>query len=1038
MTQLSGPDQNRRLVRGERARRDTPLGLWLLVLCASILAASTGVTAAAAAPGGCGNEGFRAGQAGEGLPDCRAYEQVTPLDKDGIDAAGEAPFVRAASGGGAATFLAGASGTPLQEYTPSLAARRGGAWSADPLLTPEQMRRSSEAIGMTPDLSWVFIQVIDLEPETPGTTLLARSTIDGTVRTVVPSTLGLAPSFVGASLDGSLVVFESPRALPGAGQAISGQPNLYGWDRASGEVRLIGVLNDGSVPAEGAIGGSYDWMLGTTETTLAQGGATRDYYTQDQNVVSATGAAIYFTAAGSGQLYLRRNPTAAQSPLDADGDCTSASLACTVRVSASRKTNGSGPGGADPAGPKPVAFMGASVDGTRSLFTSTEDLTDDASTGRIQALPGIARAGTGEGGSVELEFLSASAIGVAVDGSHLYWANPSRGSIGRAPIDGSGVEEDFVSGLFRPRWVAVDGEYLYWTSPSPSKDAGEGTIGRVRLDGAGAPESDFIAGAGEPRGIAVDGENLYWANGFTHSISRAAIDGGDLEPSFRFIGSAAIPQGVAVNGSHVYWTTNNPHGSIGRSNLDGSGLLPRFIGEAEELRGIAVDGSHVYWLTQSRQAIGRANLDLGEVEPRLIPEVGRGAGVAIDPSHLYWATAGVESPAKDLYRFDAGSGELSDLTPDPGDANGADVLGVLGISGDGSRVYFAANGVLADGSNDRGETAQPGTCGGKPGSPSGSCNLYVSDGGAIDFIARLQIDGDAAESDAANWAATPMGVFSSSSFSFQQTARVSADGRTLLFRSRRQLTGYPHGGTPQLYRYRLGDGGPICVSCNPSGAAPVGPPTLGTIFPPTEFGSRPAAARTRNLSADGDQVFFESVDPLVGADRNGEGGCPLVGFLRQQSPACRDVYEWEAEGAGSCTEATAEGGCLYLLSGAQPGRPAFFADASTDGGEAFFFSAAPLVSQDRDELVNLYDARVNGGLAAQGAPVAGCGGEACRPPASAPPPPEVLGTAVDSARQPARRRLRRCARRARVGGRRCKHRHRHRQRLSAAMRRKAS
>ncbi len=1015
MTTRSARAQNRRLVREKRASRRSLPGQSLPLLCVSVLlfALFARGTLAAAAPGSCGNEGSRAGQPSEALPDCRAYEQVTPLDKGGVDATGEAPFVRAASGGGAVTFLADTS-TPLQDNTPSFAARRGGEWSAGPLLTPEQIDEPSSVIGMTPDLSWVFIRILDLKSKPPGTMLLARSTEDGTVRTVVPSTLGLAPHYVGASRDGSLVVFESPRALPGTGGAVSGRPNLYGWDRGSGGIRLIGVLNDGGAPAEGAIGGSYDWMSGTTEASLAEGGSSRDYYTQDQGVVSADGSAVYFTAAGSGQLYLRRNPTAAQSPLDAHGACTNPALACTVRVSASRKTNGSGPGGTDPAGPSPAAFMGASTDGVESFFTSSENLTDDADVGVSQGA-GIARSGIGGGGAIEPGFLPVSANGVAVDGSHVYWADPARGSIGRAAIDGSGVEADFASGLSHPRWVAVDGEYVYWTSPSTAAEGDDGTIGRARLDGTGAPEPEFIAGAGDPQGIAVDAGHVYWANGFTHSISRAGIDGGDIEPGFHFIGSSEVPQGVAVDGSHIYWTTNNPLGFVSRSNLDGSDEIFLFVGVSDEVRGVAVAGDRVYWSTEGSQEIGRAALDLGEPEPQFIPAVGKAAGLAIDSSHLYWAASGIGSPAKDLYRYDAGSGKLSDLTSDPDLAGAADVLGVLGVAGDGSSAYFAANGVLASEPNERGETAQPGTCRGKPGSASGSCNLYASSGGAIQFIARLRIDGDGAESDAANWAATPAeGSFGPS---FQQTARVSADGRTLLFRSRRQLTGYASGGTPELYRYRLG-GELTCISCDPSGATPVGPPTLGTISPPTEFPGRPAAARTRNLSADGERVFFESVDPLVATDRNGEGGCPTVGSPTQRFPACRDVYEWEAEGVGSCAEATAGGGCLYLLSAAQPGRPAFFADASADGGEAFLFSAAPLVGPDRDELVDLYDARVEGGLDVQEGSVSGCDGEACRPPASPPPPPEVLATEAPGgvASHRHRHRVRRCTQARRSGG----------------------
>jgi hypothetical protein len=988
------------------------LVLLALALCASTLGAASaqepdrGPRSALGGPvpaengGPCGNERFRTLRASEGLPDCRAYEQVTPLDKSGIDTTGTVPFAKAALNGGAVTFLSSVNSSALQEYTPSLAIRGGGTWSSEDLLPSPQRGQRPEVIGLTPDLSEAFVQV-NVPGETPAAALLGRSAPGGALSTLVPLTTKLKARFVGASEDVSLVVFESPAALPASGPAIPGGPNLYAWDRPSGQVRLVGVLNDGRAPPEGAFGGSYDWVLGTA---LGEGGAARDYYTQDQHVVSTNGSAVYFTAAGTGQLYLRRNPSSAQSPL-AGGRCVSAVLACTVEVSASRRTDGATPGGLGVA-----AFMGASADGSKAFFTSPNELTDDANTGAEPHPSRIARAGIdGSPGSVESDFLRAPAAGIAVDSSHLYWADQSRGSIGRARLDGSGIEEDFVAGLVRPGWVAVDDEYVYWTSPGGAGKPGEGSIGRARLDGD-APEPSFIVDAGKPQGIAVNGARVFWANDGPHAIGRANIDGSGVEPLFHPLGNAEIPQGVAVDGSHVYWTVNEPVGYVSRSDLDGSHETFRFIGATDELRGVAVDGQHVYWAARRGGTIGRANLDLGEIEPRFIPAADRATGIAVDGLHLHWSIAGTGRPGNDLYSYDADSEELVDLAPDTGEADGAGVKGVLGISEDGSYVYFAANGILANAPNGRGETALPGNCKGNLGSTSGSCNLYAFHDGTIDFIAGLEIDGGAAESDASNWAATPTGVFDAPDF--QQTARVSADGRTLLFRSQRSLTGYVSEGTPELYRYHVGDPELTCVSCDPSGAAPVGPPTFGTIAPPTGF-RRPSAVLTRNLSASGDRVFFESVDALVEADRNGEEGCPLVGFPERESPACQDVYEWEAEGSGSCESAAANGGCLYLLSAGQPGQPAFFADASIDGEDAFLFTSARLVGQDLDELVDVYDARVGGGLEAQGEVPADCEGEGCRGPAPSTRPAEVeIGTAAPARHRP-HRRIRRCSKRVR-------------------------
>ena len=93
--------------------------------------------------------------------------------------------------------------------------------------------------------------------------------------------------------------------------------------------------------------------------------------------------------------------------------------------------------------------------------------------------------------------------------------------------------------------------------------------------------------------------------------------------------------------------------------------------------------------------------------------------------------------------------------------------------------------------------------------------------------------------------------------------------------------------------------------------------------------------------------------------------------------------------SGSCdpAHARAEGGCLSLVSTGKGKEPALIADASGNGGDVFFFSRSRLVGQDEDSLMDVYDARVEGGLAGQNPPPpAICNGEAsCKPPAEPQP-----------------------------------------------------
>ena len=314
---------------------------------------------------------------------------------------------------------------------------------------------------------------------------------------------------------------------------------------------------------------------------------------------------------------------------------------------------------------------------------------------------------------------------------------------------------------------------------------------------------------------------------------------------------------------------------------------------------------------------------------------------------------------QDLYEYDLGSGALLDLTVDSnaGDAHGAAVQGVLGVSADGSYVYFVANGVLPSTSG-----ASSGSC--RPSERStGTCNLYVWHEGMVSFIARLNASGIEEQTDSQNWK-------EASKEGNEKTSRVTPDGRTLLFRSQQKLTGYDNHGLTELYLYRYNSvtsGSPICVSCNPSGAAPSGGVELDS--PNSEIEpSRPASSLTRNLSADGNRVFFTTNDGLVPQDVNGTS----------------DVYEWEKEGTGSCQGSSASfsessGGCLYLISTGRSPDPSYFADASATGDDAFFFTGQSLVAQDQDGNVDIYDARVDGGIASQSlSPELPCVSEECR------------------------------------------------------------
>jgi hypothetical protein len=197
----------------------------------------------------------------------------------------------------------------------------------------------------------------------------------------------------------------------------------------------------------------------------------------------------------------------------------------------------------------------------------------------------------------------------------------------------------------------------------------------------------------------------------------------------------------------------------------------------------------------------------------------------------------------------------------------------------------------------------------------------------------------------------------------------------LLFTSDSQLTSYDNQGYSELYRYSIATNMLACVSCDPSGAPPVSTALLQNIRT-TSVSPTPAAIEPRNLSANGGRVFFQTVDSLRPGDTNG----------------VQDVYEWEQDGEGSCTSESSafvpsNAGCVLPISTGLSPTSSYFAGASVDGNDVFFFTDQQLVVQDKDTNVDVYDARVDGGIAAQNEGNATpCEGEECRPQLAGMPP----------------------------------------------------
>ncbi|MEX0973410.1 MAG: hypothetical protein WDZ46_09175 [Solirubrobacterales bacterium] len=428
------------------------------------------------------------------------------------------------------------------------------------------------------------------------------------------------------------------------------------------------------------------------------------------------------------------------------------------------------------------------------------------------------------------------------------------------------------------------------------------------------------------------------------------------------------------------------------------GTAARIAGGANSklLSAVSPDGSHVFFETPSGQnapteLYRRTNgVETVHVSPsQRSPADPEGAkakaflGASADGGTVFFSSAelltdeantGPSREGSELYRYEIGSDELRAISAETNTAAGARVQGVLGFSDDGKVVYYVALGEVVAGE------ATP-----------GKRNVYrwEDDGsaeGQTRFVATL------ADSSACDGWMRPQDACAYSTDEPQRTARVSADGRVAAFQSSAAPTGYRNNAHNQVYIYEAdahgGQGALSCASCRPDGSPAQGAARLPRSGPLA--GNRLAAL----LSSDGRRLFFNSADRLLAGDENDKV----------------DVYLWEA-------------GELRLISTGKGPSDQTFSGADPAGESAFFVTREHLVGQDGDELLDLYVARIGGGIAAQwpSSPGEGCVGEECKgapaaaPPALAPATPYFSGPGNPvQARscRPAARRANRVARRA--------------------------
>ncbi len=293
-----------------------------------------------------------------------------------------------------------------------------------------------------------------------------------------------------------------------------------------------------------------------------------------------------------------------------------------------------------------LAALGASAPAANAYIYWTDGVTDSIGRANLD--------GTGVNLTFSYPDFSNSLAGIAVDRNHIYWARQN--NISRANLDGTEIpsltppspDGELISVTGFPEGVAVNGNHIYWANDND-------TIGRANLDGTGVNQS-FITAAADLYGVAVDDNHIYWANYGNNTIGRANLDGTGIDQSFITVTGGEFYQ-VAVGGSFVYWT-NWDNDTIGRANLDGTGANQSFITGANSPYALAVDGNYIYWGNNFPTTIARANLDGTGANQSFITGVSSVRGLAVD-SLPNPTISRVGKPTKRSLKVKVGCGDTS-------------------------------------------------------------------------------------------------------------------------------------------------------------------------------------------------------------------------------------------------------------------------------------------------------------------------------------------------------------------------------------------
>ena len=590
--------------------------------------------AAQAGAAGCPNEQFRTGRAAS-LPDCRAYELVTPpeiartggvmLFEGGLDRAlvsddGEQPRLALDAKG---VFI---GPNPTVNGTHAVFSRGSSGWQIQSLALPAMANDTIVPELFSPDLSQVGLAFFNVlggrgSVELSETLAIGKAGNPNATVASIPGSTG--SSLVGANQGTpsapafSDVVFASEDhglLPPGPEREAAEQTepelnDLYLW--AGGRLRLVNVNNQGG-------------LLSPCGAVAGLGGGDGNAL----DAVSADGSKIFFT-----------------SP---ERECNGLQPQLYMRLDDSETVDVSEPQGVsvEPAARALVQYNGASADGSKVLFSTATALTPEAGPGfHLYEYDTEAPAGSrlklvaDEVAQANQELVNPNVV-VSEDGSAVYY----RGA-GAVEANGHAIS---VSGIWR-----------YDTA------TGERRFVAVPVEALNEAEPVYVTANGEfylfPAG-----------NGAQSPVEFLGPHG--LEPELRGIGHDELYRYDATDGTVMCVSCG-----AGVAPTEGEMIEPFLNGFAaasvpREPRTISEDGRRVFFQTEARLVPQDTNQDIPGVQAR--------TGVGTDVYE--WEQSGTEEAPGVICRQQNGCTHLIST----GEEVGPELL--LGATADGKDVFFTS------------------------------------------------------------------------------------------------------------------------------------------------------------------------------------------------------------------------------------------------------------------------------------------------------------------------------------------------------------